>query len=58
MLEADVLGVEEGCEPLVVGGADIEGDVAVECLDGDGMKLFIDEADVFEVGGGERPGGC
>lgn len=57
MLKADVLGAEEGGEFGVGGGAEVEGDIAVEGLDGEGVELFVHEADVFEVGGADDLGG-
>lgn len=50
VLETNVLGVEEGCEPRVVDRTDVERDLIVELADGDFVKLFVCEADVLEVG--------
>ena len=41
VLQALVAGVEEGGEAVVVGRAEIEGDMAVEGFDGEGVELFV-----------------
>lgn len=51
VLEAFILVVEEGGEAVVVAAAEVEGDVAVQRFDGQGAQLFVDEAEVLEVGG-------
>jgi len=50
MFEADVLGIEEGCEPRIACGADVERNLMVELADRDFVQLFTGEADVLEVG--------
>lgn len=51
MLQSDVLGAEEGCQPSVVGGANVQTDIAVELADGDFVELLVYETEVPEFGG-------
>ncbi|KAK0255254.1 hypothetical protein LTS09_009640 [Friedmanniomyces endolithicus] len=53
VLETRIVRAQESGEAGVFGAAEVEGDVAVEGLDGEGVELFVDEADVLEVGGAE-----
>jgi len=53
VLETRIVRAQERGEAGVFGAAEVEGDVAVEGLDGEGVESFVDEAEVLEVGGAE-----